>query len=224
MDPTKSVLLICCVPEQEEKTIFDLCVSFLKGPYESCELLFSCRDSPSYTFGFFGKRPHFSNNKNYQGKTDKQKEIRVLELDLSSEERVDLFNLCEEASRTYRLSDKAAFETVLPRKPFLRLFDWLLDSIEQYPKDHVNSKSSILHCCSTMVAALLNKATKGRFCNNDKDFSAFKLCTSDVVRLCMLNLHGTFTERMDIYKPIKEKKKKQSLNNNDNNFRVLATV
>lgn len=203
----EKVLLICGVPEQSEKTIFDLFVSFIKGPYESCELLF-CTQDHTLSFAFNKPTPSLSYDKNYRNKAEKEKEIRSLELELSETERIRLFQECEQAKLKYHYSNKVAFESVMPMPPFLPIIDSVLQTIKGYPKDDHDSEKKELHCCPSMTAKMLNIATDNRFSKGEQDFSPFKLTTTDVVRLCKKNLGGRFVEKMDTHKEIIKKSKR----------------
>ncbi len=216
---TESVILICGIPDEADNTVIGLFRSYIKGPYESCELLFSGPES-NKSFGFSKATPSFTFNKNYLSKTEKQKQVKSFELSLTQNERLLLLKQCEHAISKYRYSDKAAIETVLPDKPFLPFLSWILGKIEVYIKeDKTDNNEYELHCCPTMVASLLDVATKQRFSKGFKDFSAWKVTTTDVVKLCVDNLDAKVIQKMDTYKKVEkietttEKNKKRNRNN-----------
>lgn len=198
----EKVLLICGVPELPENTIFELFLSFIKGPYESCEFLF-CSEDHTFSFAFNKPRPSLAYDKNYRNKALKEKEVRAIELDLSEQERIRLFQECEQAKSKYRYSNKVAFESVLPIPPFLPFIESLLNSIQGYPRYERDSEKKELHCCPSMMAKMLDIATDKRFSKEEEDFSPFKVTTTDVVRLCKQNLGGKFVEKMDTHKETK---------------------
>ncbi len=202
---TESVLLICGIPDETDNTVAGLWRSYIKGPYESCELLFLGSDSLNKSFGFCEFTPSFTLNKNHLRKAEKQREVRSFELTLTQEERLLLLKQCEHAILKYRYSDKAVFESVLPEKPFLPFLSWILNNMESYTVKEKDTEGYELHCCPTMIASLLNKATNERFSKGVEDFNPLKMTTTDVVKLCIDNLDGKVVQKMDTYKKTEKK-------------------
>lgn len=201
-----SVSLIACIPETEwVSDFFGQFAYVIKGPYENCELFFDHPVRRSWSFGFIQGVPFQSIGKNYKSRSERNKAIETFELKLTGEEQDRLFIICQQALIKYRYSETIAFKTVLPSQPNSYIMDRLLKKLYDIDTSKKNSRYKE-HCCSSLIAQLLDEATNHRLSKNEKDFSPFSVTTTDLVWLCKANLEAKLVEKINTHKDKKKQK------------------